>query len=103
MMSVKELFKVILDENKDFPIRTIHRTPMGILPKPVALSIVQYKNDQGFYLFYLNEAGQEQTDTYHETLDSAFEQAEFEFGISKEEWMQSPYVASVENNNQKVI
>ena len=29
MMSVKELFKVILDENKDFPIRTIHRTPMG--------------------------------------------------------------------------
>lgn len=90
MMSVKELFKVILDENKDFPIRTIHRTPMGILPQPVALSIVQYEDDQGFYLFYLDETGQEQTDTYHDTLDSAFEQAEFEFGISKEEWMQSP-------------
>lgn len=86
-MSVKELFKVILDKNKDFPIRTIHRTPMGILPKPVALSIVQYENDPGFYL---DETGQEQTDTYHDTLDSAFEQAEFEFGISKEEWMQSP-------------
>lgn len=42
-MSVKELFKVILDKNKDFPIRTIHRTPIGILPKPVALSIVQYE------------------------------------------------------------
>ena len=56
-MSVKELFKVILDENKDFPIRTIHRTPMGILPKPVALSIVQYEDDQGFYLFYLDETG----------------------------------------------
>ena len=66
-MSVKELFKVILDKNKDFPIRTTHRTPMGILPKPVALSIVQYADDQGFYLFYLNETGQEQTDTYHMT------------------------------------
>ncbi|HFC7549381.1 TPA: hypothetical protein ACFOTW_002091 [Neisseria meningitidis] len=86
-MSVKELFKVILDKNKDFPIRTIHRTPIGILPKPVALSIVQYEDDQGFYL---DETGQEQTDTYHDTLDSAFEQVEFEFGISKEEWMQSP-------------
>ncbi|GFL61111.1 hypothetical protein TUM15775_18620 [Neisseria gonorrhoeae] len=41
-------------------------------------------------MFYLDETGQEQTDTYHDTLDSAFEQAEFEFGISKEEWMQSP-------------
>ncbi|KER40630.1 hypothetical protein F528_0439 [Neisseria meningitidis 992008] len=41
-------------------------------------------------MFYLDETGQEQTDTYHDTLDSAFEQVEFEFGISKEEWMQSP-------------
>lgn len=88
-MNVKELFKVSLDldDKKDFPMRTIHRSQDGIFPNPAALSIVQYENDQGFYLFYLDATGKEQTDTYHETLDSAFEQAEFEFGIKREVWI----------------
>ena len=54
--------------------------------KPVVLEIRQYVGDIGFYLIHLDELGQELTDTYHETLDSAFVQAEKEFGITKNEF-----------------
>lgn len=65
----------------------IHSTEEGILPAPYALSIVQYNDDSGYYLFYLDKDGIEQTDTYHEHLYLAFEQAEFEFGIKPDSWM----------------
>jgi hypothetical protein len=45
-----------------------------------ALAIAQYDSDPGFYLFYCDEAWNPITDTYHETMDAAIEQAEFEFG-----------------------
>jgi hypothetical protein len=44
-----------------------------------ALAIAQYPSDSGFYLFYCNENWEAMTDTYHETLEAAIEQAEFEF------------------------
>lgn len=44
-----------------------------------SLAIAQYPTDPGFYLFYCDENWDAITDTYHETLDEAIEQAEFEF------------------------
>jgi len=29
------------------------------------------------------------TDTWHQTLDDAFDQAQWEFGIAREEWMKT--------------
>jgi hypothetical protein len=43
------------------------------------LAIAQYPSDPGFYLFYCDENWKAITDTYHETLDAAIDQAEFEF------------------------
>ena len=42
---------------------------------------------KGIIYFYLDKFGEEQADTYHETLEDAFGQAEFEFGVKKDEWL----------------
>ena len=86
---MKELYKIYLkDSKKSFVAtgNTTHYDGNKILPQPLALSIVQYDGDSGFYLFYLDESGKEQTDTYHESIEDAFNQAEFEFGVKKEDW-----------------
>ena len=43
------------------------------------LAIAQYLGDSGYYLFYYDSSGVTVSDTYHDTLDGAFDQANFEF------------------------
>ncbi len=46
-------------------------------------AICKYEQEPGYYLFSCDEHWMEFADTYHETIDDALEQAEFEFsGIS---------------------
>ncbi len=66
--------------------RTVHRIGGNVVPPPAALQIARYEGDPGFYLFYCSATGEVVTDTYHETLDAALDQAEFEFGIRRSEW-----------------
>jgi hypothetical protein len=40
----------------------------------------------GFYVLSLNAADDWIGDTWHETLDAAFAQAEFEFGLDHSDW-----------------
>lgn len=42
--------------------------------------------DDAFYLLYLDADGKPMTDTWHETLGQAKQQAEFEFGIMDDDW-----------------
>ena len=58
-------------------------TPMG---KPASLAIVRIGNSAGYYLIYLDALRHEMTDTLHDSLDAAFEQANFEFGVARDEW-----------------
>jgi hypothetical protein len=48
--------------------------------------------DQGYYLMYVPETGPG-TDTWHQTLEDAMAQAEWEFGVTRDEWMKTdcPY------------
>ena len=55
-------------------------------PMPHELQIVQYQGDKGFYLFYCGKNGNEFTDTYHETLEDALTQAEWEFNVRPDAW-----------------
>ncbi|MDO4907238.1 hypothetical protein [Neisseria sp.] len=84
---MRELFKIILNEKYGYGLnKVVHSNEYGILPSPKFLSIVQYDGDSGFYLIHLDADLNEQSDTYHETLESAFEQAEFEFNVQPSEW-----------------
>jgi hypothetical protein len=65
---------------------TRHYGPPGELPPPVELQIVRYSDALGYYLFYMNEEGVEQSDTWHETMDGAMDQAEFEFKVRRNDW-----------------
>ena len=56
------------------------------VPVPTTLRIVQYDGEAAFYLLYLDAAGNELTDTWHQTLDDAKHQAEFEFNVAPDEW-----------------
>lgn len=56
------------------------------LPAPHALMIAQLSPDPGFYLLYLDESGEEITDTYHDTLENALDQATWEFNVEPDEW-----------------
>ena len=69
--------------------KTRHFQGREALPPPTELRIVQYKSDPGYYLFYCDESGIEITDTYHESLREAMDQAEYEFGIATHEWSET--------------
>ncbi len=57
----------------------------GDLMGPMAgLAVCQYAGDQAFYLFGCDPDWQSLTDTWHQTLEEAQQQAEFEYeGVSK--------------------
>ncbi len=67
--------------------KTRHFLGTSELPSPSELRIVQYTEDPGYYLLYFDETGEELTDTYHDTLSQAMEQAEWEFGVRPDEWL----------------
>ena len=58
------------------------------LGKPARLQIASFENVDGFYLYYLDEHGQEQSDTYHDSINDAMEQARSEFGVTPGEWIE---------------
>ena len=56
------------------------------LPPPSKLAIVRYPDDPAFYLVYLDEEGNELTDTYHDSQAQAMAQARWEFRLDENEW-----------------
>ena len=55
--------------------------------RPELLKSVRYPSDTGFYLFYCGADGREMTDTLHDSIEKAQEQAEWEFGVKPSEWL----------------
>jgi hypothetical protein len=66
--------------------KTHHYRDGKVQPPPETLEIVQLPRDSGYYLVYLDEKGAEMNDTWHESLDRAMDQANYEFGLSIDEW-----------------
>lgn len=65
-----------------------------------SLMIVQIDGDPGHYLIYLDSAGMEVTDTWHESAERAMAQAEFEFGVREGEWRRCPRDAPSETDRK---
>jgi len=51
------------------------------------LAICQYKPGDGYYLFYCTDDWAEVTDTWHETVEDAKDQAEFEYSGIINNWI----------------
>jgi hypothetical protein len=62
---------------------TVHRVSGRVIGSAAGLAICQSTDGRGFYLFYCDSAWEEITDTWHQSIDDARAQAEFEYeGIS---------------------
>src|SRR5262245_54841164 len=60
--------------------KTVHRLhPSGVMGSAAALAIYQYDGDGCCYLFYCDTEWNVLTDTWHESLEAAVKQAEFEY------------------------
>jgi hypothetical protein len=51
------------------------------------LAICEYKPNSGYYLFYCNDAWETFADTWHETIDDAKDQAEYEYTGITNNWI----------------
>ena len=76
--------RIVLDERHAPTGITRHARDGRNLNSPTALEIVS--ETSGSFLYYLDSAGQPQTDTWHASLDDALAQAESEFGVTFDEW-----------------
>lgn len=66
--------------------RTVHYSGTERLPPAKRLEIGVFEPGNGYYLVHYDDDGGVQTNTFHETLDSAFAQADWEFAIPKDAW-----------------
>lgn len=85
-MNPIKLFSIRLDARHPSTGITNHYRDGGILPQPCGLEIVRYENQPGVFLNYLDQAGDAQTDTWHQSLEDAIHQARTELGVEKNEW-----------------
>jgi hypothetical protein len=87
MVAIKE---VTLKEHHLSPGRTKHTLSdgHGVRPFPpfTSLAITRFGEEPGYYLMHICDAGLG-TDTWHETLEEALHQPEWEFGVLSEEWI----------------
>jgi len=85
--------KVRLGDHHLHPGRTEHTLvdSQGARPFPPFTSLVITQSllpgDSGYYLMHLCADGSG-TDTHHESLGDAFNQAEWEFGVQSSEWIE---------------
>jgi hypothetical protein len=89
MRQMSALKKVVLTERHLSLSRTKHTLSDSQgrqkFPPFVSLAITHCPEDSGFFLMHICENGQV-ADTWHLTLEDAFQQAEFEFEVKPDEW-----------------
>jgi hypothetical protein len=82
---------VVLRTARLFPAAHTGMTRHGVGGNPVEaasrLAIAHYPDQSGFYLFYCDAAWSVLTDTWHESIDAAVAQAEFEYSGSSNAWI----------------
>ncbi len=88
--SAKVLLFTYIDERHQFT-GNCRQIVAGQLMGPMkGLAICKYDEEDAYYLFGCDEDWESITDTWHETIEEAMEQAEFEYKGSKETWLKKP-------------
>lgn len=92
MSEFRSLYRTEMAAHHLNPGRTKHQlkdaSGLHDFPPFRTLEICSTGPTNRFYLMYLPETGPG-TDTWHQTLDDAFHQAEWEFGVQREEWSET--------------
>jgi hypothetical protein len=78
---------VVLSDNQTRTGLTKHYVEGVLIENFYGLSICKYPDVEGYYLFYCDTSWDAVTDTYHESLEGAIEQAEFEFTNTRNNWV----------------
>ena len=68
-----------IDERHKNTGKTTHYVGGEVFSDIRGLAICHYESEIGFYLFYCDDTWKEITDTYHETIEDAIDQVEFEY------------------------
>jgi hypothetical protein len=76
----------VVDESVRPTGGTVHRVAGDILEPAARLAICCYEHSAGYYLFYCDYNWQVLTDTYHDNLEAAKSQAEFEYSGITPRW-----------------
>jgi hypothetical protein len=77
-------------DHRHRPTGACRHTVAGVLQGPAAgLAICKYETSPGYYLFYCDADWNSITDTYHDTVEAAMSQAEFEYGGVSGTWQQT--------------
>jgi hypothetical protein len=82
----KTLFYTEMDNRHIKTENTRHSVNRQLIENINGLAICKYDNDPGCYLFGCDENWSSITDTYHDSIEEAKEQAEFEYKNSAATW-----------------
>lgn len=77
---------IILDTTQSKTGKTAHIVAGKTVEAVFGLAICKYSDGQEFYLFYCDRYWKTITDTYHDTIEKAKEQAEHEFSNTRAAW-----------------
>lgn len=83
----KTLSYIFLNETHIKTGNTRHFVMGELVQEINGLAICKYEKDAGYYLFYCNQDWEIITDTYHNSIEDAKKQAEFEFINSIQSWV----------------
>jgi hypothetical protein len=75
-----------VDETVRATGNTVHRINGPVLGTVPGLAICQYEHDNAFYLIYCSEQWDPYTDTWHQSIEDAKAQAEFEYEGIDSHW-----------------
>lgn len=66
--------------------KTQHYAGSQAIPAASLLKIARYADEEGCYLLHFDNAGNELTDTFHESVEEAMAQAEWEYQVKSGDW-----------------
>jgi hypothetical protein len=87
----KVVYYAIVDEHCRPTGKCKHWRGKVLLGPVASLAICQYENEKSLYLFFCNGRWEPETDTWHETVEEAKRQAEFEYEGISQKWQPFPF------------
>lgn len=84
--SAKVILYTEIDERHNHTGNCMQIVSGKVMGAAAGLAICQYEGEENFYLFGCDENWNTITDTWHETLEDAKDQAEFEYEGTNKTW-----------------